>query len=172
MQIKNLLNDHYYGLADEKEKLTFFTEVVSFMYEITMQKADVVSQLTAERDNLQSKVNLAMELIEEAKNDTLKVKKATICETKKKLQITRDRIVAIASTSTVLGMQINQTDDKSVMIDTINNIIASIGIVTGELSDLGLWDSDEDKPVIKPVVIENGIKKKPKKIKGSGNEDK
>ncbi len=172
MLIKNLLNEHYYGLTDEKEKAIFITEVVSFMYEITMQKADVISQLTAEKDNLQSKVSRATELIEEAKNDAVRVKKATIGETKKKLQITRDRIVAIASTSTVLGMQINQADDKSVMIDTLNNIIASVGIVTGELSDIGLWDSDEDKPVITPVVIENDIKKKPIKIKGSGNDDK
>lgn len=167
MQIKNFLNGHYCGLTDEKEKAVFITEVIAFMYEITMQKADVISQLTAEKDNLQVKVNRATELIEEAKNEAVRVKKVTIGETKRKLQITRDRIVAIASTSTVLGMQINQADDKSVMIDSLNNIIASVGIVVRELSDIGLWDSEEDKPVITPVVIENGINKKPiKKVAG------
>lgn len=165
MQIKNLLNEQYQGLTDEKEKAMFINDVFSFLYEITTQKVDVISQLTAERDNLQGKVNRAAELIDEAKKESAKIKKATISETKNKLQIARDRIVAIASTSNILGIQINQTDDKSIMIDTLNNIIASVEIITGELSNAGLWDSDEDKPVITPVEFVAGAKKKPEKRK-------
>lgn len=153
MNISERLFEKYQTLNDEKEKTLFISEVISFVNEITIQRADLITQLTAERDNLKNKVSRASTLIDEAQGEAVKAKKATINDTKKKLQIARDRLVAIASTSNILGSQINDTSDKAIMIDTLNNIIKSTGIVVDELSAVGLWDLDEDKPVITPFEV-------------------
>ena len=128
------------------------------------KKAKEIEVLKAERDNLKSKVERAQQIIDETKKEMEKSKKATVNDIKRKLQIGRDRIIAIAETSNSLGKQINKSGELPQMIDTLNNIRESIEILTNELLDVGLWDSDEMRPNTLPIIVEVPIetpKKKP-----------
>ncbi|MEI6820552.1 MAG: hypothetical protein WCL51_01360 [Bacteroidota bacterium] len=130
--------------------------------------------LIEENEKLKSSISRAQGLIDDANNEKEKIKKSTINETRKKLQIVRDRLVSSANTSSALGEQINNGDDTSVMIDTINNIISSISEITEEITGLGLWPEEGIKPNTKIILhIENKdkviIKEKTTKYKKSKN---
>jgi len=155
VQIKLELIEKYQAITDEKEKAIFFNDIIAFLCETNLHRADNIIEITAQRDNLQNKVNRAQALIDEAQAENTKAKKIALGEAKRKLQITRDRLVAVASTSTILGSQINEAQDNAVMIDTLNNIIASVGIITDELACLGLWDIDEIRPQTTPIKCVN-----------------
>lgn len=151
MQIKQFLTEQYLAISDEKGKALFLNDIVTFLLETNVQKADNNMLIKTERDNLQKKVNRAQTLIDEANAEIVKAKRGVINDTKRKLQITRDRLVVVAATSNILGTQINSSTDTSIMMDTLNNIISSVGIVAEELTNLGLWDTDDIKPIITPL---------------------
>lgn len=155
MQIKSLLTEEYQKITSEEEKAVFMNDLLIFTWEISQQKTSTISQLMVERDHLKNKVDRAAELIANAKNETAKTRKAATGEIKKKLQITRDRILAIDATSSALGKQINQEENQALMADTLNNIIASVKIIFEELSNAGLWDDDEARPMGEPVIVKN-----------------
>lgn len=161
MQNTNDFSLMFSQITDEKEKAVFLNDMISFLLESNLNTATDISKLTEERNKLQDKVNRAQELIDEAQKEVTKVKKATTNEIKRKLQITRDRLVAISSTVHIVGTQINESKSAETTIDTLNNITASIGIVTDELVSLGLWDNDDVKPELQPI---NLLKATPKKV--------
>lgn len=110
-------------------------------------------KLKTENENLKLKVERAQSEIEKSKLEVEKAKKSSLSSMKKKMQASRDRIVSIAETSALLGDQINSKNDAAVMVDTLNNIIASVGILSDEFSEAGLWDQEENKPNTIPVVL-------------------
>ena len=131
------------------------------------KEAEEVSKVVIERDNLKATVNRAQSLIDEARNETLKAKRMTVVETKKKLQIARDRLVATAITSNSLGEQLNSSRDIQTMEDTLNNIFLNIDVITNELTALELWDDDEEKPnvVLIKLMPVDSITKKTNQVK-------
>lgn len=130
------------------------TEIDSLKIEKEKLKIENDS-LKIEKENLTNKVRKAQELINEAQIEVERTKKSTLNNIKKNMQISRDRIVAIANTTFTLGDQINNRSDAESMEVTLNNIVKSIGILTDEFSGAGLWDPDEYKPTIKPILLED-----------------
>lgn len=124
------------------------------------KKLNEYNAIKAERDNLASKVARAKEIINEKETEIEKAKKGTKNELKKRLQLGRDRIVAIAETSTVLGKQINDNEQGVAVIDTINNIRENVRLLTEEMTALGLWDQDEVKPNVTPIEVISAEKPK------------
>lgn len=160
MQNTNGFSTMFLQITDEKEKAIFLNNMISFLLETNLNTATDILKLTEERNKLKEKVNRAQGLIDEAQAEVAKVKKATTNEMKRKLQITRDRLVAISSTVHIIGSQINEAKSAEITIDTLNNIIASIGIVTDELVSLGLWDTDEVKPELRSINLLKATTKK------------
>ncbi len=112
------------------------------------KKAKAYEALKKENESLSSKVEKAKEIISEKEAEIEKAKKATRNDIKKKLQIGRDRIVAIANTSTALG----ECVDDAASIDILNNIRDNVGLLTEEMVALGLWGEEEEKPNVEPLV--------------------
>lgn len=171
MTTKERLLEGYLARADEEQKALMITEVIGFLQESTMRQTKALTQLAQERDALRDKVGRAAALIEEAQVEAAKAQKAALNETRKKLQIARDRLAAIAQTARSLGEQINSNGGRAAMIDTVNNILASADILTEELSRVGLWDANEDKPDFTPVEAKKPIKKKAPRKKPDPSSD-
>ena len=112
------------------------------------KKAKAYEALKKENESLLSKVEKAKEIISEKEAEIEKAKKATRNDIKRKLQIGRDRIVAIANTSTALG----ECVDDAASIDILNNIRENVGLLTEEMVAQGLWGEDEEKPNVEPLV--------------------
>lgn len=113
------------------------------------KKAKMVDLLKADNDNLTAKVERAKEMLAEKDIEIEKARKSTQNVLKKKLQIGRDKVMAIAETSTVLGEYV----DTREAVDVLNNIRFNVGILTEEMVSLGLWDEDEVKPNVEPIVL-------------------
>ena len=133
---------------------TLLKQIVDNIYENIKidnlnKKAKAYDALKTERDALASKVERAKDMLAEKDVEIEKTKKATQNELKKKLQIGRDKVVAIAETSTALGSHISNSE----AIDILNNIRDNVGLLTAEMISLGLWDEDDVKPNIEPIVI-------------------
>jgi hypothetical protein len=112
------------------------------------KKAKAYEVLKKENENLSSKIEKAKEIISEKEAEIEKAKKATRNDIKRKLQIGRDKIVAIANTSTALG----ECVDDAASIDILNNIRDNVGLLTEEMVALGLWGEEEEKPNVEPLV--------------------
>lgn len=112
------------------------------------KKAKAYEALKKENENLSSKIEKAKEIISEKEAEIEKAKKATRNDIKRKLQIGRDKIVAIANTSTALG----ECVDDAASIDILNNIRDNLGLLTEEMVALGLWGEEEEKPNVEPLV--------------------
>jgi|LSQX01.2.fsa_nt_gb hypothetical protein len=152
---KNSITEKYIKQATENVKENIkLSMICKKAVEAELTKAENES-LKIDKENLTNKVRKAQELINEAQIEVEKTKKATLNNIKKNMQISRDRIVAIVNTTFTLGDQINKKSDIASMEVTLNNIIENIGILTDEFSLAGLWDSDEYKPSIKPILLED-----------------
>lgn len=132
---------------------TLLKQIVDNIYENIKidnlnKKAKAFDALKAEKDVLASKVERAKDMLAEKDAEIEKTKKATQNELKKKLQIGRDRVVAIAETSTALGAHISSSE----AIDILNNIKDNVGLLTAEMVSLGLWDEDDIKPNVEPII--------------------
>ena len=153
---------------------TLLKQIVDNIYENIKidnlhKKAKAYDALKTERDTLASKVERAKDMLAEKDAEIEKTKKATKNELKKKLQIGRDKVVAIAETSTALSTHISSSE----AIDILNNIRDNVGLLTEEMVSLGLWDEDDVKPNIEPIVIkvaepvseptDTAVEEKPKK---------
>ena len=112
------------------------------------KKAKAYEALKKENENLSSKIEKAKEIINEKEAEIEKAKKATRNDIKRKLQIGRDKIVAIANTSTALG----ECVDDAASIDILNNIRENVGLLTEAMVAQGLWGEDEEKPNVEPLV--------------------
>lgn len=139
--------------AKQEETNALLKQIVDNIYENIKinnlaKKAKEYDTLKKENETLASKVDRAIELLKEKDVEIEKTKKATQTALKRKLQIGRDKIIAIAETSTVLGEHIN--DEESVGI--LNNIRANVGLLTEEMLSLGLWDYDDIKPDVTPIA--------------------
>lgn len=133
---------------------TLLKQIVDNIYENIKidnlnKKAKAYDALKTERDALASKVERAKDMLAEKDVEIEKTKKATQNELKKKLQIGRDKVVAIAETSTALGSHISSSE----AIDILNNIRDNVGLLTAEMISLGLWDEDDVKPNVEPIVV-------------------
>ena len=133
---------------------TLLKQIVDNIYENIKidnlnKKAKAYDALKTERDALASKVERAKDMLAEKDVEIEKTKKATQNELKKKLQIGRDKVVAIAETSTALGSHISNSE----AIDILNNIRDNVGLLTAEMISLGLWDEDDVKPNVEPIVV-------------------
>ena len=125
------------------------------------KKNKEISEIKLECNDLKNKINRAQLLIDEAKEETVKTKRKVFMETKNKLQITRDKLVAVANTSKSLGEQINDKCSKDEVEDTLNNIVMNVGLIVDELVMLELWNEDEEKPSISKIKL----KKAPRSTK-------
>ena len=132
---------------------TLLKQIVDNIYENIRidnlnKKARDYDALKVEKEALASKVEKAKEMLAEKDVEIEKARKSTRNELKKKLQIGRDKVIAIAETSTVLGEHMGSTE----AIDILNNIRDNIGLLTDEMISLGLWDDDDVKPNVDPIV--------------------
>ena len=139
--------------AKQEQTNSLLKQIVDSIYENIKinnlaKKAKETETLKKENETLSGKVDRAIEMLKEKDIEIDKTKKATQNSLKKKLQIGRDKIIAIAETSTVLGEHIN--DEESIGI--LNNIRENVGLLTEEMLSLGLWDEDETKPNVSPIV--------------------
>ena len=160
MNRKELLIKEYRSLNSDKEKLQFFEEALSLIGEIHRNDTAAIANLKAECDALNSKVSRASALIKDAQNEAELSRKAAISDTRKKLQIVRDRLFAIISTAKALEVQTNGQGEREVMSDMLNNIVASVDIIANELATAGLWDHSEGMPVVKKAdrdISQSGI---------------
>jgi hypothetical protein len=148
MNKKDLINE-YKLLISNNEKQQFFEEMLSLIDNMHHNDIETIAKLTIESDELRSKVSRASALIEDAQSEAKRSHKAAISDARKKLQIVRDRLFAIVSTTKSLEVQINGQGERNVMIDTLNNIVASVDIISNELVAAGLWDINEDLPIKK-----------------------
>lgn len=143
------------NITDELEKAEFINQVLTFLLDANKMQIGNVSKIINERDKLQEKVDMAQKLIDEAHAEAAKTNKATTNDIKRKLQIVRDRVVAISSTTQVLFTQISESKDERAIIDTLNNLVLNIGIITAEMTCLGLWDTSENKPELSKFSYPN-----------------
>lgn len=139
--------------AKQEETNALLKQIVDNIYENIKinnlaKKAKEYDALKKENEILASKVDRAIEMLKEKDVEIEKTKKATQTALKRKLQIGRDKIIAIAETSTILGEHIN--DEESIGI--LNNIRANVGLLTEEMLFLGLWDYDDIKPDVTPIA--------------------
>ena len=132
---------------------TLLKQIVDNIYENIKidnlnKKAKAFDALKAEKDALASKVERAKDMLAEKDAEIEKTKKATQNELKKKLQIGRDKVVAIAETSTALSGHLASPE----AIGILNNIRDNVGLLTAEMVSLGLWDEDDIKPNVEPII--------------------
>lgn len=132
---------------------TLLKQIVDNIYENIKidnlnKKAKAFDTLKAEKDALASKVERAKDMLAEKDAEIEKTKKATQNELKKKLQIGRDKVVAIAETSTALSGHLASPE----AIGILNNIRDNVGLLTAEMVSLGLWDEDDIKPNVEPII--------------------
>lgn len=179
-QIPDLVELQVYSREKAASRIKTADDLLRQALEITKEnmkllqltkKAIEMNAIIAERDKLRASISRAQALINEAKLETEKAQRGAINKTKKQLQITRDRIVTVAETSQILGEQIVSAGNISTMIDTVNNILANIGLVSDEMQSLGLWDEEDIKPKYNPITYtidtkEKQVEKKPVKKKG------
>lgn len=172
MSVKEYLEKNYENCSDQDEKTLVLNEIVSFLVEINVNNEKKIIQLVQEKNKFEKQIERAKGLIEDANSEVVKAKKGTINEMKRKLQIARDRIVAISTTADALGKQINNSTEKKMMLTTLNNMISSTGIIYSELLSLGLWDEKEVKPDFTPMNVKEiptqkkrPIRRKPKLTK-------
>ena len=148
----NVMSEERLNAKQEQTNL-LLKQIVDNIYENIKinnlaKKAKETDTLKKENETLSGKVDRAIEMLKEKDNEIEKTKKATQNSMKKKLQIGRDKIIAIAETSKVLGEHIS--DEESIGI--LNNIRENVGLLTEEMLSLGLWDEDETKPNVSPIV--------------------
>lgn len=144
--------------AKQEETNALLKQIVDNIYENIKinnlaKKDKEYDALKKENEILASKVDRAIEMLKEKDVEIEKTKKATQTALKRKLQIGRDKIIAIAETSTVLGEHIS--DEESIGI--LNNIRENVGLLTEEMLSLGLWDEDETKPNVSPIVAKVAV---------------
>jgi hypothetical protein len=141
------------------------------LYVISMRLKEIV-KIELENSDLKNKIVRAQQLIDDAKVDASKTKKATINCIKSNMKISRDKIIAIANTTSILSAYIKPLEQPTEMLETYNNILLNIGMLVEELSNAGLWDENDEKPDIKLIkiidIIEDEskgcIKKEPMKV--------
>ena len=131
------------------------------------KKAKAYETIKAEKEALAFKVERAKEMLAEKDVEIEKARKTTRNEIKKKLQIGRDKVIAIAETSTVLGEHIGNAE----AIDVLNNIRENIGLLTNEMILLGLWDEDDIKPNVEPIAVKT-VQSAAQTTKSTNNEEK
>ena len=152
--LKNNVMSEERSNAKQEQTNSLLRQIVDNIYENIKidnlnKKAKAYDALKTERDALASKVERAKDMLAEKDVEIEKTKKATQNELKKKLQIGRDKVVAIAETSTALGSHISSSE----AIDILNNIRDNVGLLTAEMISLGLWDEDDVKPNVEPIVV-------------------
>jgi hypothetical protein len=129
--------------AKQEQTNLLLNQIVDSIYENIKinnlaKKAKATETLKKENETLSGKVDRAIEMLKEKDIEIEKTKKATQNSLKKKLQIGRDKIIAIAETSTVLGEHIN--DEES-----ITNILNDFGSLA-EDRNINIWMALHQNP--------------------------
>ena len=158
MRLNEKLVGEYRTLTDAKERQQFVNMLLSTISEMHRHDAGSIAVLTSERNVLTDKVSRASALIEAAQHEAEHSRKAAISETRKKLQIVRDRLHAITTTVKALEQYTNERPERDELGVMYGNIVASVRIIAEELAAAGLWDTDEDQPTgLETPQVEDGI---------------
>lgn len=153
--LKNTTTDSYL-----KQSLESIKETIK-LSSIAMRVKEI-EKIEAEKEDLKKKIERAQQLIDEAKKDADKAKNATLIGIKNNMKISRDKIVALANTTSLFSGYINTLEQPIEILNTYNNIALNINMLVEELSNVGLWDENETKPVVDVVSISK-IVEEPKK---------
>lgn len=105
-----------------------------------------VTILRRKNDALEQKLIRAQGIIDDLKADIPKANKQAINTLNRKLQPTRDRLVAISSTTRVILDQTPHVNENTATKIALYNILESVSIIAAELEQLGLWEHDNVKP--------------------------
>lgn len=105
-----------------------------------------VERLRRSNEILEQKLLRAQGIIDDLKAEIPKSNKQTVCGLNRKLQITRDRLVAISRTTNVITNQTPQINENSSVRIALDNIQESVTIIADEMEQLGLWEHDHIKP--------------------------
>lgn len=152
---KNAATDSYLKQSLESIKETIKLSTLAL-------RVKQIETIEAEKEELKSKVERAQQLIDEAKKDAEKSKIATLNGIKNNMKISRDKIVALANTTSSLSEYINNSEQPVETLTTYNNIALNINMLVEELCNLGLWDEAEAKPIVN-VVGTAKVEDEPKK---------
>lgn len=122
-----------------------------------------VANLEEENQKLQANYERAKERYREAKRDAETAVIVARKKINKDTQEIRDRLMIISNMVMEKGGQEKASAIGKFSITELNNIIGSLEIIITKMSEVGIWDSDEDRPVLKEIVKAPKAEKKTRK---------
>lgn len=129
-----------------------------------------VNILHEENQRLKDNFERAKERYREAKRDAENAEIVARKKLNKESQEIRDRVIIISNIVMDKGKQEKPSAIGRFSVTELNNIIASLEIIVDKMVGAGIWDDNEEKPVLSEIHKNTITAKNPrKKVKDSSN---